>query len=1243
MATFPPSKIREEEWDRHKNRIITLYLGTNFEDSEGGEVGEGQVKGKTLDEVAESMRGYGFNASVSQFEAKLNAWGARKNLKPEEWEQIHERLDMLPHATKGRVLISGRVVADSKIRRARRYRKQKSRTACSTRTGSSSGFSALSHYIHIEVQELDGGWARLFDANTSHSPTISHSLGAAAVGEGSAAESPVSSLIHVTPTGLRSPVKNNYCPFDGNGMFDGSTQEYQLEYPTTWFASLPSRRIIATVREYGLDRSSCVGNTAENQSMSTKMIEWNNEIPYSTINNGNLQFPNALLACQSFRTRNQQNRRSMKSAGVYKSKFGHFLLSVIRNGTYELDKIPTEALDGLLGPSGAVNSLLLHCSTNAPNLFTTIASTLLTALVSQRRHDIIAQLIEKHLVHIDNAVVFHGRSRLTLLEAAANEGDEALMELLLSYGGDPNKTYDSRYLSGALGYIMQKLVLTSEPSDRYKDPPSLNILHKLFEAGAEVHRSIIQETLNILDEASASLVIRHIEPSRHEEYFKSELLYKIIRYAEDVHVAGLFSRFVSDCVEQHSGQCMLHHQHVMENTLVMAAQRGRTETFLVMSPHSSHTESDLNERLLSAAIEGRQSMIINSVMLRRPNINPIPHKLYAMGRYSMERYFLEPLILGRHPADRLFIGGTDFYKTSPLAQSIQTKNTELIECFANAGIFNSLHMGGRFEVVIGAAAEVGDMNLVTRLLTSCPNVDSQNMENALYLAIEKGHEDIAHLLLEEGASAYHSGRNYRYADRVQDYEELVLMACRKGSKSIAQRLLSIGDKTVIEKNGAEGHVLFGATQFRKLSSLVDPDITENYLSSFPCNSRHKITAADLIDPRVYFKTTADKFYQDVYDQITITLEGNSNFDLVLESKLATIQLLTAWLTIAISRNNLTLAGNLIKRGANALDATVLTCAIRWGTMGTSQYLLRSMNYHRSAITKGLRTEVLKAAIEQGPSRYDLVRQLIESKLVDILDTGNSEYSDEYGILTPLGVAIRASETESSREFSYSVAKLLLDHGCDPNVIVRFHEDPYPPTNYTAMLEAIEVRSQELVKLLVEYSAEVNPELRHLVRRTPLQKAAEKGDLSMVRLLLQYGAEVNAKPAIAMGGTALQFAAISGNCEVACELLGHGALLYTPPPKIGGRWPIEGAAENGRIDMIQYLWNAKEGTLFPGFDENGFRERNFKKAMRLARDNHHYGCVELIAKLANLSSTATDVPPVVSPIYIDWPPPERTVD
>ncbi|PMD37998.1 hypothetical protein L207DRAFT_513945 [Hyaloscypha variabilis F] len=119
---------------------------------------------------------------------------------------------------------------------------------------------------------------------------------------------------------------------------------------------------------------------------------------------------------------------------------------------------------------------------------------------------------------------------------------------------------------------------------------------------------------------------------------------------------------------------------------------------------------------------------------------------------------------------------------------------------------------------------------------------------------------------------------------------------------------------------------------------------------------------------------------------------------------------------------------------------------------------------------------------------------------------------------------------------------------------------------------------------------------------------------MIRLLLELGAVVNGEPAIRSGGTALQFAAISGNCNMVAELLEKGAQLHALPSKVNGRWPLEGAAEHGRLDMIQFLWRAKELSL----NNAGFQERQCLRAMDFARSNGHLGCMDLIADLSRIS-------------------------
>ncbi|KAI3325678.1 ankyrin [Xylariaceae sp. AK1471] len=1182
-ALLQPSSITEEEWDCYKDVIISLYLGHSDRESERVEEGKGEIKGKTLPELAESMRVmHGFTASVSQFEARLKKWNARKNLKVEEWKPVLESLGRLPRATKSRVIISDRVVPNTTISRARRYHKQKSRIVTQLPTPGPSASPSIPQQVRIEVQEPNGSWVQLVDAASTSLLQTSSSSMAEYFGEVHDLQLYGASPVPIMSTGLSLSVRHSQPLIDvGNyrsrsPQDSGQVMSIQMGIASTWLQTLPSRCIINCVRK-----------------------NWVN--PFQ----------------------NEQNQRIMTPADVCRAQFIQFLLPAIMNGECKPYEIPKDVLDGCLGPDGALNSLLLSCFKVAPEYVTaTLASSFFQASMRHGKRDIITQFLEKGLIHANDSILFDSiifngfRRRLTPLESAAGRGDEALVELLLSLGADPNKhhhpgngEYEERgYEIGALRSLLQACCPTYQPS--------LAIVRKLFEAGAEVYPTIRGDIFRVKKEV-ASCILLHIRPSRHAEYFSEGFWTKTILYGEDIQAANLVNRVVADCVEQHNAQCMSDFQQNVDQGLRNAAAKGRAETFLAISPHSSHSH-DHDEKLLSASIRGKHPVIINSIMLRRPNINPRPHSLYDV-------HLLEGPPLDNRP-------------TSPLAESIRTGNNKLIDIFLSASVFESLHNGGRFEAALEAAAEIGAAELLDRLLESCPDLESHNMERALHMAVANGYGDLALTLVERGASVYVSKEGLGYY--ASSCGPVTPLAIEKGNSSIARTLLNIGEKNIekIHNDNIDRQLLF----------LVDPSIAEDYLSSYSCGFRYEIgsvmTASD------FGPDKKQQRHSHTSNSIYRALKDKKVCDLMLVSKLATVQLLTVCLASAVSQNNPTLAQDLIERGADPANQIVRTCAVRWGP-SLLPLLLEAKKHQRTVVTKGLGTETLKEAIRQGPSKAYNVSLLVESGLVDIFDVGDcgqcSHDADEFDHdpynmrLTPLGVAIR--EAEFSPQFGYDIVKLLLGHGCDPDSIVNFATEYGPPINQTAMLEAIDIGDQELVKLLIQYGAQINIELRHMIRRTPLQKAAEEGDIEIVRLLLQHGANVNAKPYIAMGGTAVQFAAISGNCELAAELLDHGALLHSPPSKIGGRWPIEGAAEHGRFDMIQFLWKANEETLYCGDGENGFQERNFKKAMRLARENNHLGCNHLIAELANLPITATDVPPVVSPIYIDWPPPEWSVD
>ncbi|KAI1742123.1 hypothetical protein F4680DRAFT_446197 [Xylaria scruposa] len=187
-----------------------------------------------------------------------------------------------------------------------------------------------------------------------------------------------------------------------------------------------------------------------------------------------------------------------------------------------------------------------------------------------------------------------------------------------------------------------------------------------------------------------------------------------------------------------------------------------------------------------------------------------------------------------------------------------------------------------------------------------------------------------------------------------------------------------------------------------------------------------------------------------------------------------------------------------------------------------------------------------------------------------------------------------------------VVQMFIDAGSKVNTIAEDRGCGNSYSRTSALLEAIDIGNIEMVQLLIDHDANVNEPARFSLRRTPLQKAAEMNNLPIVRLLLKSGADINAAPPKFDGATALQFAAIHGNCEMATILIEHGARQDILPP-IGprGRYPLEGAAENGRFDMLELLWVAPR---------EPFDDEQCQKAMRLAERNGHIGCKEKIEEL-----------------------------
>lgn len=164
---------------------------------------------------------------------------------------------------------------------------------------------------------------------------------------------------------------------------------------------------------------------------------------------------------------------------------------------------------------------------------------------------------------------------------------------------------------------------------------------------------------------------------------------------------------------------------------------------------------------------------------------------------------------------------------------------------------------------------------------------------------------------------------------------------------------------------------------------------------------------------------------------------------------------------------------------------------------------------------------------------------------------------------------------------------------------------------TPIQAAAEVGDLKLVKQLVEKGAEINVRPSANYGRTALQAACsgDNPNLELVQYLLKEKAEVNAAAGIKRGLTALQGAAIRGHIKIALVLLEAGAEVNAEPAEIEGRMALDGAAEHGRLDMVKVLLNLSANSAISG-------DTGFDNAIKLARENGHFAVAKLLEAQSN---------------------------
>jgi ankyrin repeat protein len=160
----------------------------------------------------------------------------------------------------------------------------------------------------------------------------------------------------------------------------------------------------------------------------------------------------------------------------------------------------------------------------------------------------------------------------------------------------------------------------------------------------------------------------------------------------------------------------------------------------------------------------------------------------------------------------------------------------------------------------------------------------------------------------------------------------------------------------------------------------------------------------------------------------------------------------------------------------------------------------------------------------------------------------------------------------------------------------------------ALLAAVKASHLALVHLLIRAGADVNTKHRryiHACDHSVLKQAAIEGSLEITRLLLNSGADVevtedadDSTTRTSTRTTALQYAAIGGHLSVVHELVSRGADVNAPAWSDYQRTALEGAAENGRLDTVQFLINMQANV-------------HTTRALQFARKEGHEAVVALL--------------------------------